>query len=323
MLSVALAGTALCATAPAARATIGAQQIDAFLLAHDSPLAGEGAAFYAAGRRNGVDPAFLVAISGAESSFGQYLFSAGSQTASHNAFNWFFAPTRAGSAFTSWDQAIATVAVGLRGPLYYGAGRYAVGAIAPIYCPQGTQAWIDNVTACMLYLGADPSDTRWPGAAPAGTSPAGPSATDTGPAGVTATARDELRIFAATDAASALVVTRPIALWPATVVAGTVVRIRFTLTNPGHTKGHWQTVILRLQGPSGQALAFGSRPPLQLAAGASYSFQATTRLSAAGAWRGWVDVEAPDGAILTARRPALHLAVARAATRPRRLRSGA
>ena len=30
-----------------------------------------------------------------------------------------------------------------------------------------------------------------------------------------------------------------------------------------------------------------------------------------------------DGAILTARRPALHLAVARAATRPRRPRSGA
>ena len=129
-------------------------------------LAGEGAAFYQAGGRAGVDPAFLVAISGAESSFGRYIFFAGSQTADYNAFNWFFATTRVGSAFTSWDQAIATVATGLSGPLYYGAGRYSVDTIAPIYCPQGTQAWINNVTAYMLAL--EPTPTTHGGTAGAG-----------------------------------------------------------------------------------------------------------------------------------------------------------
>ena len=224
-----------------------------------------------------------------------YLFSAGPQTAAYNAFNWFFAPTRAGSAFAGWDQAIATVAAGLRGPLYYGAGRYAVGAIAPVYCPQGTQAWIDNVRAYMLELGADPGDTRWPGARTAGATRPPPG---------------DLRIFAAKGAASSLVVARPILLVPATAIAGARLRIRFTLTNTGLEAGSWRAVILRLQGPSGQDLALGSRVPLRLAAGASYGFQATIRPRVAGTWRGWVDVEAASGAILAGARPVLHLVVA-------------
>ena len=294
VLSAVLAVSMCCATAPAARASVGPQQIDAFLLAQGSPLAGEGQVFYDVGRRDGVDPAFLVAISGAESSFGQYLFSVGSQTAADNAFNWFYASTRAGSSFASWDQAIATVAAGLRGPLYYGAGRYAVGAIAPIYCPQGTQAWIDNVTTYMLELGGDPNDTRWRGAASVGTSESPGDGVRIGPAGV----------------AAALVVERPITLTPATAVAGARLRIRFTLTDVGLKAGSWKAVILRLQGPSGQALAYGSNVPLRLKAGASYSFEATARLLAAGVWRGWVDVEAQDGTILADARPALRIAVA-------------
>jgi hypothetical protein len=302
LLFAALAATVSCFAAPAAHAVVGPSQIDDYLLAHDSPLAGEGQTFYDAGRQNGVDPAFLVAISGAESSFGQFLFAAGPQTATYNAFNWFYAPTRAASAFGSWDQAIDTVAAGLRGPLYYGAGRYAVDAIAPVYCPQGTQAWIDNVTACMLELGADPNDTRWRG---------------TTLTGVGVTPGDRLRA-GRTGGASALLVRRPISLTPAALSAGGRVRILFTLTNVGLRRGRWRGVILRLQGPSGQALAFGRATTLRLEAGASYSFAATTRLPAAGAWRGWVDVEAEDGTMLTAARPVLHIVVGRAATKRRR-----
>jgi hypothetical protein len=298
VLSVALAVIMCSAAPPAAHASVGPRQIDAFLLAQGSPLAGEGRVFYDVGRQDGVDPAFLVAISGAESSFGQYLFSAGSQTAANNAFNWFYASTRAGSSFVSWDQAIAAVAEGLRGPLYYGAGRYAVGAIGPIYCPQGTQAWIDNVTTYMLELGGDPSDTRWRGAASVGTSQPQGDGLGIGPAGV----------------AAALVVQRPITLTPATAVARARLRIRFTLTNEGLKAGSWKAVILRLQGPSGQALAYGSNVPLRLKAGASYSFEATARLLDGGVWRGWVDVEAQDGTILAAARPALRIAVARASS---------
>ena len=296
-----LAAAVSCTMAPAAHAAVGPSQIDDFLLAHGSPLAGEGGAFCEAGRRNGVAPAFLVAISGAESSFGQFLFVAGPQTATYNAFNWFYAPTRAGSAFASWDQAIATVAAGLRGPLYYGAGRYSVGAIAPVYCPQGTQAWIDNVTTYMLELGADPSDTRWRG---------------TPLAGGRAALGDRLRANH-TGAASALVVRRPISVTPAGASAGDRVRILFTLTNEGLRRGRWRAVILRLQGPTGQDLAFGRAATLRLAAGASYSFASTARLRAPGAWRGWIDVEAEDGTMLTAAHPVVHIVVGRAARKRR------
>ncbi len=299
LLGVALAVTSLCVAAPVAHATVGPQQIDAFLLAHGSPLFGEGEAFFSAGRQNGIDPAFLVAISGAESSFGRYLFSSGSRTADHNAFNWFFAATRAGSAFAGWDQAIATVAAGLRGPLYYGAGRYAVSAIAPIYCPQGTQAWIANVTAYMVDLGADPGDTRWHA---------------TFSSAAVDAAADGLRLVEPGGGASALVVRRPVMLAPAHVVAGARVRIKFTLTNTSVKRRSWQAVILRLQGPAGQSMALGTHAPLRLAAGASYGFVAAPRLRASGVWRGWVDVETGGGTILAGARPALRLVVARAST---------
>lgn len=294
LASLAVALIALCATASPARAGIGPRQIDSYLLEQGSPLAGEGAVFCEAGERYGVDPAFLVAISGAESSYGRFLYSDGPRIASHNAFNWFYAPTRAGSGFTDWGQAIGTVAAGLRGPLYYGAGRYSVTAIAPTYCPQGTQAWIANVSAVMLTLGADPADTRWRGtplSRPAARSqPLGPTARD-GPA-------------------ARLVVRRPLLVRPAKPVAGAHVRLRFTLTNTGLATGRWGAVILRLQGPAGHTLAVGSRAPLRLVAGGSHAFVADLRLCA-GLWRGWVDVEATDGMVLSDRRPVLRIAVAR------------
>jgi hypothetical protein len=290
----AIAAATLCAGAPVARAALGPRQIDAFLLEQGSPLAGEGRTFYLAGERNGVDPAFLVAIAGAESSFGRFLFSTGPQTASHNAFNWFYAPTRVGSAFAGWDQAIATVAAGLRGPLYYGAGRYSVAAIAPVYCPQGTQDWVTNVTMYMLELGADPGDTRWQGAAiDAGTSASADLGTTLSKAG-----------------GAILVVRRPVVVLPRRVTAGARLRIRFTLTDAGLASGVWQAVVLRLEGPGGRELAFGTRRPLRLDPGASYAFVATLRLPLAGRWRGWVDVQTQAGAIDSGAGPVLRFVAA-------------
>ncbi len=303
LVAMTVAATIWCVGASAAVAAVGPQQIDAFLLAHNSPLAGEGRSFYEEGVRNGVDPAFLVAVSGAESDFGRYLFFAGAQTAGHNAFNWFFAPTRAGSAFVDWREAIATVAAGLRGPLYYGAGRYSVGAIAPVYCPQGTQAWIDNVTVYLLDLGGDPDDTRWRGASRGG---------------LVRPVHDDFKLVGQAGLASALVVARPITLSARAVVAGGRLGIRFKLSNGGLKAGNLTAVILRLQGPSGRNLAFGSHTPLRLDPGASYAFRAIARLPIAGAWRGWIDVQAGNGAILNCARPVLHVTVTKARTGRRR-----
>src|SRR5450759_4570219 len=148
------------AFAPAAAAAPDASQIDDFLAAHSSPLTGTGATFVAEGRAYGVDPAFLVAISGAETSFGQLLYAENGDQCTYNAFNWFFGPTWPLSDLGSWDEAIGRVAQGLAGELYYGADRVEAGAIAPKYCPDGTGNWISNVTSFMTQLGGDPADTR-------------------------------------------------------------------------------------------------------------------------------------------------------------------
>src|SRR5665648_44360 len=124
LLAAAVAG----AFAPAAAAAPDAAQIDDFLAAHGSPLTGAGATFVAEGRAYGVDPAFLVAISGAETSFGQLLYAKNGDQCTYNAFNWFFGPTWPQSDFGSWDEAIGRVAEGLAGELYYGAGLYSGGA---------------------------------------------------------------------------------------------------------------------------------------------------------------------------------------------------
>ena len=156
LLAAALAGV----VAPAASAAPDAAQLDAFLEQHDSPMAGSGATFIAEGQLYGVDPVFLVAISGAETSFGQLLYSQNGDQCTYNAFNWFYGPTWPTSDFTSWGEGIARVAAGLGGPLYHGAGLYSVDAIAPKYCPDGTEQWVTNVKAFMTALGGNPDDTR-------------------------------------------------------------------------------------------------------------------------------------------------------------------
>ena len=154
LLAAALAGALT--LAPAAAAAPDAAQLDAFLAQHGSPMAGTGATFIAEGQIHGVDPVFLVAIAGAETSFGKLLYSENGDQCTYNAFNWFYGPTWPTSDFTSWDEAIARVAEGLGGPLYHGAGLYSVDAIAPKYCPDGTEQWVANVKAFMMRARRQP-----------------------------------------------------------------------------------------------------------------------------------------------------------------------
>lgn len=78
------------------------QQIDSFLTKHGSPLAGMGSVFVGAGKKYGVDPALVVAISGIESSFGKHSFKP------FNAWGWM-----SGNGWGSWQQGITTVTQGL------------------------------------------------------------------------------------------------------------------------------------------------------------------------------------------------------------------
>ena len=240
-----------------------ATQIDDLLALHSSPMTGSGAAFVAAGQKSGVDPAFLVAISGAESSFGQFLYSEGGDQCTYNAFNWFYGATWPQSDFSSWDEAIARVAQGLGGSLYYGSGLYSVQAIAPRYCPDGTANWVANVTSFMIQLGGNPLDTRL-----ADGSATGPPSTDPSLLGVSGDVELAGEPFA----------------------VGREVTARFTLTNRGDQPVALEGIRLTAVGPGGASAALVSDQPVTLAPGQPLAVTAVWPLDTVGHWSGWIEV---------------------------------
>ncbi len=258
VLLAAMAG----AFAPAAAAAPDAAQIDDFLAAHSSPMTGTGATFVAEGREHGVDPAFLVAIAGAETSFGEFLYAENGDWSTYNAFNWFFGPTWPQSDFGSWDEAIGRVAQGLAGELYYGVGLYSVEAIAPKYCPDGTGNWISNVTSFMTQLGGDPADTRLTGLSvlPPDTQP-GLVALD-GSVTLAGGARE----------------------------VGRDVSMRFTITNSGGQPIAFEGIRLAVRGPAGASADLVSDQAVTLAPGQPLSVSASWPLDTVGTWHGWIEV---------------------------------
>jgi cell wall-associated NlpC family hydrolase len=132
-----------------------AVRIDDFLRSEGSPMAGQGTSFVLAGRSTGIDPRYLVALSGAESSFGKHLFRP------FNPFGWGYV------SFASWDEAIRTVANGLNAG-YLAEGRTDVYSIAAKYSPVGASNDPNhtngeepvNVATYFRRLGGDPGDIR-------------------------------------------------------------------------------------------------------------------------------------------------------------------
>jgi hypothetical protein len=250
------------AFAPAAAAAPDAAQIDDFLMAHSSPMTGAGATFVAEGRAHGVDPAFLVAITGAETSFGALLYSENGDQCTYNAFNWFYGATWPQSDFGSWDEAIARVAEGLSGSLYYGSGLYSVLAIAPRYCPDGTDNWINNVTSFMTQLGGDPADTRL--------------------VATSAIPPDTLPGLVALDGS--------VRLAGGAREVGRDVSVRFTITNSGGQPIALDGIRLAVRGPNGVSADLVSDQAVTLAPGQPLAVSASWPLDTVGPWHGWIEV---------------------------------
>ena len=130
--------------------------IDAYLASKGSPMTGQGAAFMASGMRWQVDPRLLVAIAGAESSFGQVT------CGPNNAWGW--ACPNDPADFATWADGIDTVMSGLR-RYYLDEGRTSVSLIQQKYCPVGAandptglnSHWAQNVTKFLLELGGNPA----------------------------------------------------------------------------------------------------------------------------------------------------------------------
>jgi cell wall-associated NlpC family hydrolase len=131
-----------------------AGQLDSYLTSKGSPLAGRGAVFVYQGIAVGLDPRLLVAISGAETSFGTY----GPSQGIHNPFG--MGP---GIVYPTWDDAIAAAARNLGGSLYKGSGLVTIFQIQGRWAPLGAtndpaqlnSNWYRNVSRYYAELGGD------------------------------------------------------------------------------------------------------------------------------------------------------------------------
>jgi hypothetical protein len=172
-----VASTHAVAAEPAPAAPVAAAQpptaaaLDAYLASKGSPMTGQGAAFVASGGQWQVDPRLVVAIAGAESSFGQIT------CAPFNAWGW--GCPNGPYEFTSWADGFDTVMKGLR-TNYLSEGRTSVALIHQKYAPVGAandptglnNHWTINVSRFMVEMGGDPNDVDLGGVA--GTLPLGP-----------------------------------------------------------------------------------------------------------------------------------------------------
>ncbi len=135
-----------------------AGRLDQYLVGKGSPLAGHGAMFVYQSTAVGLDPRLLVAISGAETSFGNY----GPSQTIHNPFG--MGP---GIVYPSWDDAIASAARNLGGRLYKGSNLVTIAQIQRRWAPNGASNdptnlnshWFRNVSTYYSELGGDPNGT--------------------------------------------------------------------------------------------------------------------------------------------------------------------
>ena len=286
------------AAAPQPAGPVTAAQIDGYLAGKGSPMAGQGRAFVASGAVWHIDPRLLVAIAGAESSFGQITcgsFNAWGYGCPNNPFGW-----------TSWADAIDTVAQGLR-TNYLAEGRTSVVLIQQKYAPSGAandptglnNYWVANVSRFLTEQGGNPDNVDTSGVS--GTRPLGleteqetaqtayaftSTSSSTGPVNMSAGSPVQLTFRLRNDGASPWTATRarvrrvdvepfvasaPYAILQEDAVApGSVGTFSVDIEAVGTTAGSWQT-SWRLEGPAGPVGATINRVVVvqrsQLAAG--------------------------------------------------------
>ncbi len=131
-----------------------APAIDAYLRKKGSPLAGLGNQFVQYGQQYGIDPRLIVAISGAETSFGGY----GPSQKIHNPFG--MGP---GIQYPNYGSAIGAVAQNLA-KNYFKQGLDTIPEIQKKWAPSGAtndptglnNNWVKNVSQFYSELGGDP-----------------------------------------------------------------------------------------------------------------------------------------------------------------------
>ena len=116
-----------------------AAQIDAYLQQKNSAMAGIGAALDSLARKYNLDPRLIVAISGAETTFGKHI------CAENNAWNWFHRGSCPPSTFVSYEEGLQHVTKFMRRS-YLNKGYTTVPLIREKYCTSGCDNWVPLVT---------------------------------------------------------------------------------------------------------------------------------------------------------------------------------
>jgi len=129
--------------------------IDTFLSNQGSPIAGNGPIFFSNGVFYNVDPRLIVAIAGAESTFGTNW--AACPPTGFNAWSWFYNGNCPNSPFPSFAAGIQVVTSGIR-RLYLNKGRTSIPLIGAKYCAKGCASWVPLVTQFYTQLNGDTSD---------------------------------------------------------------------------------------------------------------------------------------------------------------------
>jgi len=141
-----------------------ASRLEVYLAGKGSPMKGCGGAFVSYADTFGIDPRLVVAISGAESSFGKHV------CGDHNAWNWFHCYASGdcagnpcgNSPFPTWSRGGRTVAKFLKRS-YLNKGFTTLELIGAKYCVEGCDHWVPNVkTFYSKELEGNPNDLTWP-----------------------------------------------------------------------------------------------------------------------------------------------------------------
>lgn len=119
-------------------------RIQKLLIRRNSPMAPFSAEFVLAGKKYGINPKLIVAISGIESSFGQKLagpYNAWGRKAKGGGYK----------SYSSWKEAIWDQAAYLK-RVYIDKGLITVEQIAPKYCPPNYKVWTAKVKLFMSLI---------------------------------------------------------------------------------------------------------------------------------------------------------------------------
>jgi len=123
-------------------------QIDEYLARKSSPMAGMGSVFAGSGRDYDIDPRLVVAIAGAETTFGKH------QCADNNAWNWFHHRTCPQSPFAGYKEGAERVTKFMR-LSYLNRGYDSVELIQHKYCASGCGNWSGLVATFLNEMPAN------------------------------------------------------------------------------------------------------------------------------------------------------------------------